>query len=197
MLNTAGLGWMITHRVLIMASFGDEASSLCSLSQCLTWVCVVGSWWRPPTTPNRTMATRYLTSTRPSGPGPHRQTADILHIVQADRTMNSSRITSVFCCWLCAQVYWENGAQIVSPHDKGISKAIEDHLEPWPESWNTEKALKSPLLKDPYQDVQTQYFEAIQKHCHHRWEQVSHTSGCSARIAASSPTFPPFPSSET
>ncbi|XP_060939848.1 phosphoglucomutase-2 [Limanda limanda] len=66
------------------------------------------------------------------------------------------------------KVYWENGAQIVSPHDKGIAKAIEENLEPWPESWNAEEALKSPLLKDPYQDVHTQYFKAIQKHCHHR-----------------------------
>lgn len=66
------------------------------------------------------------------------------------------------------KVYWENGAQIVSPHDKGISKAIEENLEPWPESWNTEEALKSLLLKDPYKDIYTQYFTAIQKHCHHR-----------------------------
>ncbi|XP_023812285.1 phosphoglucomutase-2 [Oryzias latipes] len=66
------------------------------------------------------------------------------------------------------KVYWENGAQIVSPHDKGISKAIEGNLEPWPESWNAEEALKSPLLKDPYQDVHTQYFKAIQKLCHYR-----------------------------
>uniref|UniRef100_UPI0037E908F2 phosphopentomutase n=1 Tax=Semicossyphus pulcher TaxID=241346 RepID=UPI0037E908F2 len=66
------------------------------------------------------------------------------------------------------KVYWENGAQIVSPHDKGIAKAIEENLEPWPESWNTEEALKSPLLKDPFQDIHTQYFKAIQKHCHHR-----------------------------
>lgn len=66
------------------------------------------------------------------------------------------------------KVYWENGAQIVAPHDKGISKAIEENLEPWPESWNTEEALKSPLLKDPYQDIHSQYFKTIQKHCHHR-----------------------------
>uniref|UniRef100_A0A8D3CAJ3 Phosphoglucomutase 2 n=1 Tax=Scophthalmus maximus TaxID=52904 RepID=A0A8D3CAJ3_SCOMX len=66
------------------------------------------------------------------------------------------------------KVYWENGAQIVSPHDKGISKAIEENLEPWPQSWNAEEALKSPLLKDPYQEIHTQYFKAIQKHCHHR-----------------------------
>uniref|UniRef100_A0AAX7SZF7 Phosphoglucomutase 2 n=1 Tax=Astatotilapia calliptera TaxID=8154 RepID=A0AAX7SZF7_ASTCA len=65
-------------------------------------------------------------------------------------------------------VYWENGAQIVTPHDKGISKAIVENLEPWPESWNTEEALKSTLLKDPYQDINTEYFKAIQKHCHHR-----------------------------
>lgn len=32
--------------------------SLCSLSQFPTWVCVLVLWWRPPTTPNRTMATR-------------------------------------------------------------------------------------------------------------------------------------------
>ncbi|XP_004564343.1 phosphopentomutase [Maylandia zebra] len=66
------------------------------------------------------------------------------------------------------KVYWENGAQIVTPHDKGISKAIVENLEPWPESWNTEEALKSTLLKDPYQDINTEYFKAIQKHCHHR-----------------------------
>ncbi|KAM7010268.1 phosphopentomutase [Tautogolabrus adspersus] len=66
------------------------------------------------------------------------------------------------------KVYWENGAQIVSPHDKGIAKAIEENLEPWPESWNTEEALKSPLLKDPYQDIHTQYFKTIQNHCHNR-----------------------------
>ncbi|XP_033976669.1 phosphoglucomutase-2 [Trematomus bernacchii] len=66
------------------------------------------------------------------------------------------------------KVYWENGAQIISPHDKGIAKAIEENLEPWPKSWSTEEALKSPLLKDPYQDIHTQYFKAIQKHCHHR-----------------------------
>ncbi|KAM6942415.1 phosphopentomutase [Lycodopsis pacificus] len=66
------------------------------------------------------------------------------------------------------KVYWANGAQIVSPHDRGISKAIEENLEPWPESWSAEEALKSLLLKDPYQNIHTEYFKAIQKHCHHR-----------------------------
>ncbi|XP_053712059.1 phosphopentomutase-like [Synchiropus splendidus] len=66
------------------------------------------------------------------------------------------------------KVYWENGAQIISPHDKRIAKAIEENLVPWPESWQTEEALKSSLLKDPYQDVHAEYFKAIQKHCHFR-----------------------------
>ncbi|XP_061627241.1 phosphoglucomutase-2 isoform X4 [Phyllopteryx taeniolatus] len=66
------------------------------------------------------------------------------------------------------KVYWANGAQIVSPHDKGISKAIEENLEPWSEAWNTEAALMSPLLKDPLEDIHTHYFKAIQKHCLHR-----------------------------
>ncbi|KAK7929435.1 hypothetical protein WMY93_005830 [Mugilogobius chulae] len=65
------------------------------------------------------------------------------------------------------KVYWENGAQIISPHDKGISKAIEENLEPWPESWNIDNALKNSLLKDPYKNVYTDYFKAIQKHCLH------------------------------
>ncbi|KAK6324413.1 hypothetical protein J4Q44_G00037550 [Coregonus suidteri] len=64
------------------------------------------------------------------------------------------------------KVYWENGAQIVPPHDKGISVAIEANLEPWPESWDT--TSHSPLLKDPYQDIHTEYYRTIQQHCHHR-----------------------------
>lgn len=66
------------------------------------------------------------------------------------------------------KVYWENGAQIISPHDKCISKAIEENLEPWSESWNADEALKSPLLKNPYNSIYTDYFKIIQKHCCHR-----------------------------
>ncbi|XP_062372129.1 phosphoglucomutase-2 [Sardina pilchardus] len=66
------------------------------------------------------------------------------------------------------KVYWNNGAQIIPPHDKGIATAIEKNLEPWPKSWDTEEAMKNPLLKDPYQDIHSEYFSAIQKHCFHR-----------------------------
>ncbi|XP_030643843.1 phosphopentomutase [Chanos chanos] len=66
------------------------------------------------------------------------------------------------------KVYWENGAQIIPPHDKGIAGAIEENLEPWHESWHTEDALQSPLLKDPYNDMHSKYMQTIQKHCFHR-----------------------------
>ncbi|XP_064860560.1 phosphopentomutase-like [Oncorhynchus nerka] len=73
------------------------------------------------------------------------------------------------------KVYWENGAQIVPPHDKGISVAIEANLEPWPESWDITSLSHSPLLKDPFQDIHTEYYRAIQQHCHHR--DINKSSG--------------------
>ncbi|XP_026882237.2 phosphoglucomutase-2 [Electrophorus electricus] len=66
------------------------------------------------------------------------------------------------------KVYWENGAQIIPPHDRGISEAIEEDLLPWPESWDTDSASQSPLLKDPYQDIHREYMQSIQQHCLHR-----------------------------
>jgi len=67
------------------------------------------------------------------------------------------------------KVYWANGAQIIPPHDKGIAAAIEQNLEPWPESWDTDKALQSSLLNDPYQDIHREYCQTIQQHCYHRY----------------------------
>ncbi|KAI2668644.1 Phosphoglucomutase-2 [Labeo rohita] len=66
------------------------------------------------------------------------------------------------------KVYWANGAQIIPPHDKGIAAAIEQNLEPWPKSWDTEEALQSSLLNDPYQDTHREYCQTIQQHCFHR-----------------------------
>lgn len=66
------------------------------------------------------------------------------------------------------KVYWANGAQIIPPHDKGIATAIEQNLEPWPKSWDTDEALQSSLLNDPYQDIHREYCKTIQQHCFHR-----------------------------
>ncbi|KAJ8410976.1 hypothetical protein AAFF_G00180110 [Aldrovandia affinis] len=61
------------------------------------------------------------------------------------------------------KVYWDNGAQIIPPHDKGIASAIEENLEPWPQAWEEDLAQQSPLVKNPYQDINREYFQAIQE----------------------------------
>ncbi|KAJ7414512.1 Phosphoglucomutase-2 [Willisornis vidua] len=65
-------------------------------------------------------------------------------------------------------VYWENGAQIISPHDKGISQAIEENQEPWPQAWDDKLIDSSLLLHDPYATVNKEYFKDIQKQCFYR-----------------------------
>ncbi|XP_035272589.1 phosphoglucomutase-2 [Anguilla anguilla] len=66
------------------------------------------------------------------------------------------------------KVYWDNGAQIIPPHDTGIASAVEESLEPWPQAWEDQLVRDSPLVKDPLQDIQREYFLAIQDMCFHR-----------------------------
>ena len=54
------------------------------------------------------------------------------------------------------KVYWENGAQIISPHDSGIAKSIEEHLEPLASSW-----IETSGAEDPFDDVWGAYFESL------------------------------------
>ena len=61
------------------------------------------------------------------------------------------------------KVYWENGAQITSPHDKGIASAIEENLAPWDGSWSFDAS--HVLLKDPLQDMLTAYKEQLKSVC--------------------------------
>lgn len=58
------------------------------------------------------------------------------------------------------KVYWENGAQIISPHDKMIQSMILDNLCPAESSWDC-CSLQSPLLKDPYAEVYKIYYEKL------------------------------------
>ncbi|XP_078401103.1 glucose 1,6-bisphosphate synthase [Cetorhinus maximus] len=66
------------------------------------------------------------------------------------------------------KVYWENGAQIGSPHDKKILASIEESLEPWQESWNENLPDISPLRQDPLNEVCALYAEDLKKLCFHR-----------------------------
>lgn len=66
------------------------------------------------------------------------------------------------------KVYWDNGAQIISPHDVEIANAIDENVEPWPESWNYKIVDRSPLVKDPLENMKKKYFQSIQKYCFYR-----------------------------
>ncbi|KAJ6664856.1 hypothetical protein lerEdw1_005828 [Lerista edwardsae] len=66
------------------------------------------------------------------------------------------------------KVYWENGAQITSPHDKEILKCIEECTEPWNDSWNENLADTSLLAHDPLQKICASYMEDLRKISYHR-----------------------------
>ncbi|XP_066935115.1 phosphopentomutase-like [Clytia hemisphaerica] len=66
------------------------------------------------------------------------------------------------------KVYYSNGAQIIPPHDKGISDSIMANLEPLATSWDEDIHKTSPLCIDPLDEVMNDYMKTIQTHCHHR-----------------------------
>jgi phosphomannomutase len=58
------------------------------------------------------------------------------------------------------KVYWANGAQILSPHDKHIQAAILHNLCPQPGAFE-EPAGDHPLLTDPLRRVNDAYFSVV------------------------------------
>uniref|UniRef100_A0A3B4C0H2 Phosphoglucomutase 2-like 1 n=1 Tax=Pygocentrus nattereri TaxID=42514 RepID=A0A3B4C0H2_PYGNA len=66
------------------------------------------------------------------------------------------------------KIYWQNGAQISSPHDKEILQCIKENLEPWAESWKEDLVESSPLRSDPLEDVCRWYMEELNTVCFHR-----------------------------
>lgn len=60
------------------------------------------------------------------------------------------------------KVYWENGAQIISPHDKKIQNYILNNLKPLESSWDVNNIYESPFYKDPTNDIIRYYYEDLQ-----------------------------------
>ncbi|PBC27809.1 Glucose 1,6-bisphosphate synthase [Apis cerana cerana] len=61
------------------------------------------------------------------------------------------------------KVYWENGAQIISPHDKEIQKYIFNHLEPMESSWNITKIYENSLYLNPWDNIMQSYFNDLKE----------------------------------
>ena len=61
------------------------------------------------------------------------------------------------------KVYWNDGAQIIPPHDKGIAAAIDANLEPWDGSWETEGDIYTNyLITDPTKETDIKYMELLE-----------------------------------
>ena len=81
------------------------------------------------------------------------------------------------------KVYWENGSQIIAPHDKGISKYIDSNLVPWTNPvtkqviYNDETLTEANIRQNPLcfpntttEMIQT-YIQAVSKElCHYPTE---------------------------
>lgn len=73
------------------------------------------------------------------------------------------------CTAALLQVYWCNGAQITSPHDKEILRSIEEQLEPWSAScWDEEMVESSSLRTDPLNQINSCYMDELTSLCFHR-----------------------------
>ncbi|XP_065342241.1 phosphopentomutase [Cloeon dipterum] len=59
------------------------------------------------------------------------------------------------------KVYWGNGAQIISPHDKNIQASILNNLAPWAKAWDTNFLEKHADLQDPLPKVMKEYYSIL------------------------------------
>lgn len=62
------------------------------------------------------------------------------------------------------KVYWDNGAQLISPHDKNILKRSLDNLAPWDDAWD-DSVREHPLVSDPLANINQLYFDVLAKEC--------------------------------
>ncbi|XP_014484362.1 PREDICTED: phosphoglucomutase-2 isoform X2 [Dinoponera quadriceps] len=59
------------------------------------------------------------------------------------------------------KVYWQNGAQIISPHDKKIQSYILNNLKPLESLWDISKIYKNPLNMDPTTYITECYYKDL------------------------------------
>jgi len=75
------------------------------------------------------------------------------------------------------KVYWSNGAQILSPHDKNIQRHIElrENLKPWPNSWITESSdlveRYPKIFEQVHVDLVEKYFRYIERKVVRKFDQ--------------------------
>lgn len=74
------------------------------------------------------------------------------------------------------KVYWTNGAQIISPHDKNIQASILENLTPYELSWDDISVYEnSVILRDPLEEMEKLYFAKLVKNIPKRFREVFNT----------------------
>lgn len=71
------------------------------------------------------------------------------------------------------KVYWGNGAQIISPIDKGIAESILQNLEIQDSSWDHATIRSSPLCKDPLNTILEAYNRDLCSLCYFKEKNQS------------------------
>lgn len=68
------------------------------------------------------------------------------------------------------KLYWSNGAQIIPPHDSGISDQIAANLKPWRTDYEAlfETKQKENVITDPFEQINSTYFSEINQYCWNR-----------------------------
>lgn len=67
------------------------------------------------------------------------------------------------------KVYWSNGAQMISPHDKLVLKSISEQLQPWSAlCWSQEESNKNSRRTDPLEEINRRYMEELKAVCFYR-----------------------------
>ncbi len=58
------------------------------------------------------------------------------------------------------KLYWNNGSQIIPPHDSGIAAAISENLRPW-QKYDVDAVTSHDLAEEVTERIATAYFQSI------------------------------------
>ena len=74
------------------------------------------------------------------------------------------------------KIYWENGCQIITPHDVGISRAISENLAPWRDYNEIPSDSIDSLFQDITENAVLQYMDHVQKVLHNNSDELNEVS---------------------
>ncbi|CDW56233.1 phosphoglucomutase 2 [Trichuris trichiura] len=65
------------------------------------------------------------------------------------------------------KIYWRNGVEVSTPHDRNIMKHMQNNLSPWMDSWDVSALERRELCVDPLDDISMRYQMESFDNCYH------------------------------